>query len=145
MNASSSPSATMTAKMAFSTTAAGPSLHNFSKMDSIAEPEGCVRSVLRALLVRPEARHVLSRIDLEPQSTTVGSRGKPPDLIHLCEVFRAGRKEHVSGEPFRAPTRQWESQARDSGRAPFGACPREGAPRTRRSHRERPLSGQIDD
>src|SRR6266849_7354336 len=135
MNASSSPSATMTAKMAFSTNAAGPSLHNFSKMDSIAEPEGCVRSVLRALLVRAVARHVLSRVDLEPQSTTVGSRGKTPDLIHLCEVFRAGREEHASGEPFRAPTCQRESQTRNFGRAPFGACPREGAPRARPSQR----------
>src|SRR5713226_8641685 len=108
MNASSNPSTTTATAMAFSTKAAGPSLQSFSKMDSIAESESCIRSVLGALLIRRVTFHVLPRGYLEPQSTSVGLRGKTPDLSYLCEVFRAGRIECASGEPLRAPIHQWE-------------------------------------
>src|SRR5260370_42108961 len=144
MNASSSPSTTTATAMAFSTKGAGPSLQSFSKLESRGESESCVRSALGALLIRRVAFHVLPRGYLEPQSTSVGLRGKTPDLSYLCEVFRAGRIERASGEPLRAPIRQWEFQARDSRRAPFGVCSREGATRTRRSQRYRPLPRQID-
>ena len=58
--------------MAFSTNAAGPSLQSFSKMDSIAQSETCVRSVLGAFLIRGVARYVLPGVYLEAQSAPVG-------------------------------------------------------------------------
>src|SRR5882762_1150372 len=139
MNASSSPFAAMAAKRAFSTNAAALSLQSFSKIDAIGEPKSCVRSVLRAHLIGAVAGQGLPWGYLEPQSAAVGSRGKTADLVYLCEVFRAGCKEQVSGEPLSAPTCQWESETCDSGRPPFDACSRERAPSTRRSQRKRPL------
>src|SRR5260370_40796947 len=99
MKASRSASATMAATMAFSTNAAGPSLHSFSKMDAIAQPETRVCPVLRPLLIGRKARHILPRRYLEAQRTTEVLRGKPADLAHLCDIFCAGGEEHISGQP----------------------------------------------
>src|SRR5258708_13013924 len=133
MNASSSPSTTTATAMAFSTKGAGPSLQSFSKMDSTGESESCVRSALGALLIRRVAFHVLPRGYLEPQSTSVGLRGKTSDLSCLREVFRSGRIERASEEPLRAPICQWEFQPRDSRRPPFAPCPPQPPPPPPRS------------
>src|SRR5260370_13768178 len=123
MNASTSGSATMATTIAFSTNAAGPSLHSFSKADSIAPSETGVRSVLRALLVGGEARNVLPRRYLQAQSATVGLRSESSDLIDPREIFRARGEEYASGKPPLAPSRQTKSQARNSGKPPFCRCP----------------------
>src|SRR5260370_16735425 len=114
MNASSSASATMATTIAFSTNAAGPSLHSFSKADSIAPSETGVRSVLRALLVGGEARNVLPRRYLQAQSATVGLRSESSDLIHPREIFRAPGEQYLPGKPPPAPSRQRTSHPLNS-------------------------------
>src|SRR5579859_5872992 len=129
--------------MAFITTAAGPIFHRFLKMDSIAKPEGCVRSVLRALLIGPVTRQVLTCGYLVPQSTTVSLRRKTAYLIHLSKIFCPSREKRVSRQPVQTPPGNWKSQPGNSRRAPFDARAGKGASRARRGHRKSPLARQI--
>src|SRR5258708_8737975 len=99
MNASSSASATMATTIAFSTTAAGPSLHSFSKADSIAPSETGVRSVLRALRVGGESRNALPRRYLQAQSATVGLRSESSDLIPPPQIFLTRNDHSVPRKP----------------------------------------------
>jgi hypothetical protein len=78
-------------------------------MDAIAQSETGVRSVLGAFLIRGVARDVLPRVYLEAQSATVGLRGESPDLVYLCEIFRPGSEENVSGKPPLVPIRKRKS------------------------------------
>src|SRR6266851_4047964 len=114
MKASSSASATIAATIAFSTKAAGPSLHSFSKMDSIAKPESRIRPVLRPLLIRSVARHILPCRYQETQSATVGLRSESPDLVDLREILCTGREKNISRKTLLVPTRQRKPQARHS-------------------------------
>src|SRR5712692_1289483 len=128
MKASSSPSAAMAATMAFSTNAAGPSLHSFSKMDAIAKSETGVRSVLGAFLIRAVDGPILPCRKLKSQSTAVGLRSESPDLIYLRKILRSGGEEYISGQSPFAPMRQRKSQAHNSGRPPLHTCAGKRAP-----------------
>src|SRR5260370_19379168 len=114
MKASSSASATMAATMALSTNAAGPSLHSFSKMDSIAKPESRIRPVLRPLLIRRVARHVLSCRQLEAQSAAIGLGRDSPDLVDLREILHAGSEKYTPRNTLFSPSRERQPPSRHS-------------------------------
>src|SRR5579863_5600881 len=95
------------AKTAFTTNAAGPSLQNFSKMDSIAHSITHVGLALCPLLIGRIPCHVLASCHSEFQSAAVRLRSEPSDLIDLREVLRASCEERhstpVPGKALRAP------------------------------------------
>src|SRR5258708_37279133 len=98
MNPSSNTSAAIATTIAFSTNAAGPILRNVSKADPIGKSETRLRPVLRALLIGRVARPVLPCGQLVAQPAPVRLGRKAPDLINLCEVLCALRKEDVSSQ-----------------------------------------------
>src|SRR2546422_11191830 len=108
MNPINRASATTAARMAFSTKAAGPSLRNDSKTDSIAPSKRCVGAPLRALLISSIGGDILARRESKPEPSAIGGRGKPAELIPPREVLRPGRKKHITREPARAEARQRE-------------------------------------
>src|SRR5712691_10968376 len=92
-------SATTAARMAFSTKAAGPSLRNDSKTDSIADSKCCVGAPLRALLISSIGGDTLARRESKAEPPPIRVRGKPAGLIHPREVLRPRRKKHGPREP----------------------------------------------
>src|SRR5437764_8119348 len=124
MNARSRASAAIATRMALNTRAAGLNLQSFSKIDVIAQSEGHVGSVLRALLVSDKTGHVLPSGNLIPQSAAVSLRSETSDLVDNREVFRAGCEKQVSRKPSFSPACQGKPQAPNSGRLPF--CARTG-------------------
>src|SRR5579864_1942304 len=143
MKASSRPSATMAAMMALKTRAAGPSLHNFSKMDPIAQPKTRISPILRTLLIADETSYVLSAVDLEFESSAVGLRGESPDLIDDREVLRACGEEDISGKLSITSPHERKSQPAYSGWLPFRARTGESAARAHSSQRKGPISRKI--
>src|SRR5438552_5048130 len=133
----------MAATMAFSTNAAGPSLQRRSKMDSIAQSEICVRSVLGAFLIRCVSRDVLTGVYLEVQSAPVGLRSESPDLVDLREIFCTGGEKHISRQSPLTPIRQRKSQARQSRRLPLRGGPCKRAASAGGSQRKGPVARQI--
>src|SRR5690242_13854504 len=112
MKASSRASATMAANMALRTNAAGPSLHNFSKMEAIAEPKAGVGASLRAFLIGGVSSEVLARRHLQAQTAAVGLRGEAADLVDLRKVFGARGEEQMAGEPRLVTAGKREREAR---------------------------------
>src|SRR2546428_6234619 len=145
MNPINRASATTAARMASSTKAAGPSLRNDSKMDSIAPSKRCIGAPLRALLIARVGGDILARRESKAESPAIGVRGKAAELIHAREVLRPRRKKHVPREPAPAEARQREVEARCAGRPPFRRSRRETAARTRQSDRPGKFMRKIDE
>jgi hypothetical protein len=82
-----------------STNAAGPSLRNVSKAETIGKSETDFTPVLRSLLVSRYACHILAIRQLPSQTTAVCLGRKMADLVHLSEIFRAFGKQKVSLKP----------------------------------------------
>src|SRR3989442_13251412 len=106
MNPINKASATTAARMAFSTKAAGPSLRNDSKTDSIADSKCCVGAPLRALLISSIGGVILARRESKAEPSAIGVRGKAAALIHARDVPRPPRKKHVPPGPARSEDRQ---------------------------------------
>src|SRR6266849_422106 len=123
MKASSSASATTATMMALNTKPAGPSRQILSKMDSIAQSQIGVSSVLPASLMGDGAGDVLPLGETEAQTAAVGLRGESADLIGAGKVFSACGEKDISGELrcFRSSQRKYHSHA--SGGAPLRAGP----------------------
>src|SRR3989442_4524551 len=119
MNPINKASATTAARMAFSTKAAGPSLRNDSKTDSIADSKCCVGASLRALLISSIGGDILARRESKTEPSSIGVRGKAAELNHPREVLRPRRKKHVPRQAARAEARHREIEARCTRRAPF--------------------------
>src|SRR6266571_3481944 len=138
-------SATTAARMAFSTKAAGPSLRNDSKTDSIVDSKCCVGAPLRALLISSIGGDILARRESKAEPAAIGVRGKAAELIHAREVLRPRRKKRVPREPALAEARQRETEARCAGRPPFRRSRRETAARARQSDRPGKFMRKIDE
>src|SRR5215472_1470963 len=135
----------MAAIMALNTSAAGPKVQSFLKMDPIAQSKTKVGSVLRALLIARIPSYVLLVRYLESQPTAVGLRSETPDLVNDCEILSARRKEGVSGKPPVAPMREGKSETAQPRRLPFDTCSRKGAARACGGECEGPILRQIDE
>src|SRR5882762_10610933 len=138
---SNNTSATITEMIAFTTKAAGPSLRNVSKADAIGKSKTCLPPVLRSLLIGCEARYVLARRQLQPQTAAVCMRRKLPDLIHLREIFCPHRVEDISSQTVLVPSGDRKSESCHARRAPFGGG--KMASRSREPQRPRPIARQV--
>src|SRR5712692_5672089 len=138
-------SATIAAKMAFSTKAAGPSLRNDSKTDPIAPSERCIGAPLRALLIARVGGDILARRESKAEPAAIGVRGEAAELVYAREVLRPRREKHVPREAALAEARQREVEARCAVRPPFRRNRRETAARTRQSDRPGKLMRKIEE
>src|SRR5712692_6000959 len=138
-------SATIAAKMASSTKAAGPRLRNDSKTAPIAPSKCCVGAPLGALLIARVGGDILARRESKSESPAIGVRGKAAELIYAREVLRPRREKHVPREPAPAEARQREIEARCAGRPPFRRNRRETAARTRQGDRPGKFMRKIDE
>src|SRR5258706_2583552 len=138
---SNNTSATITEMIAFSTNAAGPSLRNVSKAETIGKSKTCLLPVLRSLLISCEARHVLARRQLETQTAAVRMRRKLPDLIHLREIFCPHRIEDISSEAAFVPFRDRQADPCHPRTPPFRAG--KMASCSRQPQRPSPVMRQI--
>src|ERR1051326_6670972 len=143
MNVSNAASAITAAMMAFNTKAAGPSRHNFSKADAIAQSNIKVRATLRAPLIRARVTYKLALSPMPAQTAAVGLRGKASDLVHTPEIFCARSKKDVAIDVRRAPGAQGKGQADEPGRAPLRADAGKRAARSNCIQREGPIAREI--
>src|SRR6266568_3995332 len=133
-------SATTAARMAFSTKAAGPSLRNDSKTDSIVDSKCCVGAPLRALLISSIGGDILARRESKAEPAAIGVRGKAAELIHAREVLRPRRKKRV---PESRQPRPYSRNASLRGTIPWSramAPPTVSAPQ----FAERPVTLAVD-
>src|ERR1700730_13179556 len=111
MKANSNTSATITETIAFSTKAAGPSLRNVSKTETISKSKACFCPVLRSPLIRCEPRHVLTSCKLETEASAIRLRRKLTDLVDLREILGPDGEENISSKAASLPARDGKSKA----------------------------------
>src|SRR5271170_3147527 len=96
MNVNKTKSTAIAQMIALNTRTEGANLCKKLESDAIGKSKACLCAVLRPLLERRVAGHVLARREPEGKAAAVCLRREAADLIHLREIFRADGVEHIS-------------------------------------------------